>query len=687
MKNECFENRELSWLRFNARVLEEARAESNPLLERLCFTAIFQSNLDEFFRVRVGNLLRKQQENPKKPDAVSNMKPKAQLRAIYEQVRALAPARDSAYHEIMGALRKEGLEQVSVQSASSAEQLMLSEWFKREIRPLSLPVIVDKGKPFPFLRDRALYIVLRLESKSGIRMGILPVSDQCQRIIRLGSSGRFILAEDVILAYAHTVFGNSRVIDRTILRVTRSASITPEDIGEMRTGDTRVDMELMLQERKRLPVVRAELSETFYQPALDYLCKKLNITQEQVFFAKAPLDLSFAYECKNLAPDPKLQYARMVPQKSAMIAEHGSMFPQIRKKDILLSYPYESIRPFLRLLDEAADDPAVLSIQITLYRMARDSRVIAALCEAAGRGKEVTALTELRARFDEEGNIKWSKALERAGVHVIYGPENYKVHSKLLLITRKNRGKIEHFTQIGTGNYNEKTAAMYTDYCLMTADKQIAQDAANIFDALRDNKLPEPQKELLAAPYGLLEPVLEMIDDEIRHAQNGEDAYIGLRMNGLCDKTIMKKLIEASCAGVQIELLVRGICCLIPRIPDRTEHIEVRSIVGRYLEHGRVYFFGTPDRMRVYLGSADFMPRNTVKRVEICAPVKDAALRKRLYDEFQLQFHDPAKARYRTADGDYHLPEGGNPAENSQEALHRAAYERAHEMERAGADD
>ena len=687
MKNECFENRELSWLRFNARVLEEARAESNPLLERLCFTAIFQSNLDEFFRVRVGNLLRKQQENPKKPDAVSNMKPKAQLRAIYEQVRALAPARDSAYHEIMGALRKEGLEQVSVQSASSAEQLMLSEWFKREIRPLSLPVIVDKGKPFPFLRDRALYIVLRLESKSGIRMGILPVSDQCQRIIRLGSSGRFILAEDVILAYAHTVFGNSRVIDRTILRVTRSASITPEDIGEMRTGDTRVDMELMLQERKRLPVVRAELSETFYQPALDYLCKKLNITQEQVFFAKAPLDLSFAYECKNLAPDPKLQYARMVPQKSAMIAEHGSMFPQIRKKDILLSYPYESIRPFLRLLDEAADDPAVLSIQITLYRMARDSRVIAALCEAAGRGKEVTALTELRARFDEEGNIKWSKALERAGVHVIYGPENYKVHSKLLLITRKNRGKIEHFTQIGTGNYNEKTAAMYTDYCLMTADKQIAQDAANIFDALRDNKLPDPQKELLAAPYGLLEPVLEMIDDEIRHAQNGEDAYIGLRMNGLCDKTIMKKLIEASCAGVQIELLVRGICCLIPRIPDRTEHIEVRSIVGRYLEHGRVYFFGTPDRMRVYLGSADFMPRNTVKRVEICAPVKDAALRKRLYDEFQLQFHDPAKARYRTADGDYHLPEGGNPAENSQEALHRAAYERAHEMERAGADD
>ncbi|MCR4760221.1 MAG: polyphosphate kinase 1 [Oscillospiraceae bacterium] len=687
MKLSCFENRELSWLRFNARVLEEARTESNPLLERLCFTAIFQSNLDEFFRVRVGNLVRKQKEEPKKADSLSDMKPKEQLRAIFEQVRTLTPERDTAYHEIMAALRSEGLEQVSVSSATAAEQNILSDWFKREIRPLSLPVIVDKGKPFPFLRDRALYIILRLESKSGIRMGILPVSDQCQRIIRLGSGGRFVLAEDVILAYAHTVFGNSRVIDRTILRVTRSASISPEDIGDMRTGDTRADMELMLQERKRLPVVRAELSETFYQPALEYLCKKLEITQEQVFYAKAPLDLSFAYECKNLAPNPALQYARMVPQKSAMVAEHGSMFPQIRKKDILLSYPYESIRPFLRLLDEAADDPAVLSIQITLYRMARDSRVIAALCEAAGRGKEVTALTELRARFDEEGNIKWSKALERAGVHVIYGPENFKVHSKLLLITRKNRGRIESFTQIGTGNYNEKTAAMYTDYCLMTADKQIAADAANIFDALKANQLPQPQTDLLAAPYGLLDPVLKMIDNEIEYAQNGEDAYIGLRMNGLCDKTIMKKLAEASCAGVKIELLVRGVCCLIPRIPEQTENIEVRSIVGRYLEHGRVYFFGTPDRMRVYLGSADFMPRNTVKRVEICAPVKDAALRTRLYDEFCLQFHDPVKARYRTADGDYHLPEGGNPAENSQEALHRAAYERAHEMEHAKNDE
>jgi len=681
MKSACFENRELSWLRFNKRVLEEAQSPDNPLLERLCFTAIFQSNLDEFFRVRVGNLLRKKEEDPKKKDPISKLKPKKQLKLISEQVRAMAPVRDATYHDIMLALRAEGLEQINIHAATPAEQLMLSEWFKREIRPISMPVIVDKGKPFPFLRDRQLYVILRLESKSGVRMGILPVSDQCQRIIRLGTGGRFILAEDVIQAYAHTVFGNSRVIDCTTLRVTRSASITPEDIGDLKTGDFRVDMELMLQERKRLPVVRVELSETFYQPALEYLCEKLKVTADQVFYAKAPLDLSFAYECKNLLQNPKLQYERMVPQKSAMIEENRSMFSQIRKKDILLSYPYESIRPFLRLLDEAADDAKVESIQITLYRMARDSRVIAALCEAAGRGKRVTALTELRARFDEEGNIEWSKALERAGVRVIYGPENYKVHSKLLLITRKNRGKTESFTQIGTGNYNEKTAAMYTDYCLMTADPEIAEDAANVFAALENNELPQPQPHLLVSPFGLRPPVLEMIDDEIRRAEAGEDAYVALRMNGLCDKTIMNKLIEASQAGVRIELLVRSVCCLIPRVPDFTENIEVRSIVGRYLEHGRVYFFGTEDRMKVYLGSADFMPRNTTKRVEVCAPVRDAGLKKRLYSEFRLQFTDPVKARYRTADGEYHLPEGGNPADNSQETLHRAAYERAEQRE------
>ena len=677
LKNQCFENRELSWLRFNSRVLEEAQCPSNPLLERLNFTAIFQNNLDEFFRVRVGNLQRSEAEDPKQEDSLTGMTPQQQLNAIYEQVRALAPARDAAYHAIMGELRAYGLEQIDMRTATAEDQRVLTDWFKREIRPLSMPVIIDKGKPFPFLRDRVLYIVLRLESKSGIRMGILPLSDQCQRIIRLGSGGRFILAEDVILAHAHTVFPGCRVIDRTILRVTRSASISPEDIGSLRTGDFRTDMQIMLQERKRLPVVRLELSETFYQPALEYICKKLKIDDKQVFYAKAPLDLSFVYDCHTLAADPALRYERLVPQKSSMINERRTMFTQIRKHDILLNYPYESIRPFLRLLDEAADDPAVTDISITLYRMARDSRVIAALCEAAGHGKNVTALTELRARFDEEGNIEWSKTLERAGVRVIYGPAEYKVHSKLLLIIRKYRGKTERFTQIGTGNYNEKTASLYTDYCLMTADPQIGNDAFQVFEALRSNEIPQPQTELLVAPYGLRDRVIELIDREIEAAQNGETGYIGLRMNGLCDRGIMKKLIEASCAGVRIELLVRGICSLIPRIPEKTENIEVRSIVGRYLEHARVSIFGCGERTAVYIGSADYMPRNTKKRVEICAPVHDPKLKKRICDEFRLQFDDPVKARYRTADGEYHLPESADPSLNSQEQLHLAAYRRA----------
>lgn len=677
MKNNCFENRELSWLRFNARVLEEAQCSATPLLERLNFTAIFQNNLDEFFRVRVGKLLRDRAEDPKQTDPLTDMTPQKQLDAVFDQVRALVPARDNAYHTVMGELRSHGLEQVTMRSATVEEQRILADWFKREIRPLSMPVIIDKGKPFPFLRDRVLYIVLRLESKSGIRMGILPVSDQSQRIIRLGSGSRFILAEDVVLALAHTAFANSRVIDRTILRVTRSASISPEDIGTLRTGDFRTDMQIMLQERKRLPVVRMELSETFYQPALEYLCKKLDIKSQQVFYAKAPLDLSFVYDCNTLVSDPALRYDRMVPQKSGMIDEHRMMFTQIRRHDILLNYPYESIRPFLRLLDEAADDPAVTDISITLYRMARDSRVIAALCEAAGHGKKVTALTELRARFDEEGNIEWSKTLERAGVQVLYGPQDYKVHSKLLLITRKYRGKTERFTQIGTGNYNEKTAAIYTDYCLMTVNPQIGEDAFQVFEALRRNELPQPQKELLVAPFGLRTRVMQMIDREIEAVNNGETGYIGLRMNGLCDRSIMKKLVEASCAGVRIELLVRGICSLIPRIPEKTEHIEVRSIVGRYLEHARVYIFGEEGRNGVYIGSADFMPRNTKKRVEICAPVLDSGLKARICDEFRLQFDDPVKARYRTADGEYHLPEQGDPSQSSQELLHKAAYRRA----------
>lgn len=677
MLHMALENRELSWLRFNQRVLEEAQSPNVPLLERLGFTAIFQSNLDEFFRVRVGKLLRKKKEDPKSKDAMSKMTPKEQLRAIFDTVRTMTPARDAAYHEIMASLRPYGLEQVTMLTATASEKTMLAEWFKREVRPLAMPMIVDKGKAIPFFRDRSLYVVLLLESKSGVRMGIVPVTDHYPRLIQLGNAGRFILAEDVILAFAHTLFRNSVVIDRTIMRLTRSASIDLEDLGDTATQNPRADMETMLQIRKRLPVIRMELSETFCVPALRYLCKQLQLKDEQIFYAKAPLDLSFAFECKNIVPVPALQYERMVPQISDAVVPRRAMFTQIRKRDILLHYPYESIRSFLRLLDEAAEDPAVMRISITLYRMARDSRVVTALCEAAGRGKEVVALTELRARFDEEGNIHWSKILEQAGVRVIYGPEEYKVHSKLLLIERKMRGKTERFTQIGTGNYNEKTAALYTDYCLMTANPQIGAEAAAVFDSLMQRELPQPLEQLLVAPYGLQKAVLAAIDEQITQAEQGNAAYIGLRLNGLCDKTIMKRLVDASCAGVKIELLVRGICCLIPGVEGLTENISVKSIVGRYLEHARIYIFGKGDNARVYLGSADFMPRNTMHRVEICTPVLDPDLRNRVIQEFELQFNDPVKARIRQADGDYLLPISSADAMDSQTQLHKNACARA----------
>lgn len=676
MSNPVYENREISWLRFNQRVLEEAQSHDVPLLERLAFTAIFQSNMDEFFRVRVGKLLRKKKESPDSEDSITKLTPKIQLRQIFDMVRTLNPAKDAVYHEIMDELRPYGLEQVTMQTATEDERSMLAEWFKREVRPLAMPIIVDKGRAVPFFHDRALYVVLLLESKSGVRMGIVPITDQYPRMIRLNKGGRFILSEDVIQAYAHLLFRNSVVIDRTVMRLTRSASIEQEDLGDMASGHPRNDMELLLQMRKRLPVIRMELSETFCAPALQYLCKQMKLKDSQIFYAKAPLDLSFVYECKTLVSDPVLQYERFSPQTSASVSPRRSMFTQIRKHDILLNYPYESIRSFLRLLDEAAEDPAVVRISITLYRMARDSRVVAALCEAAGRGKEVIALTELRARFDEEGNIHWAKVLDQAGVKVIYGPEGYKVHSKLLLIERKMRGKTEYFTQIGTGNYNEKTAAIYTDYCLMTADPQISSDASAVFAALLENKLPDAQENLLVAPYGLQNRFLEMIEKQMHLAENGQPAYIAMRMNGLCDKEIMQKLIEASCAGVKIELLVRGICCLLPGQEGLTENITIKSIVGRYLEHARVYIFGMGEDAKVYLGSADCMPRNMLRRVEVCAPVKDAALCKRLIEEFHLQFNDPVKARMRKADGDYLLPASQSGAVDSQSALYACACKR-----------
>lgn len=616
-----YENRELSWLKFNERVLEEAQDKRVPLLERLNFAAIFQSNLDEFFMVRVGSLYDQMLVNPKKKDNKTQMTAKKQLSAIFDKVNELEPMKDIAYKNIMLELMEHGVEQVNFRSASIEEQKYLEAYFKKEIKPLISPLIIDKKTPFPFLNNKQIYCALQIQSKSNIKIGIIPASGQFNRVILLNGGKRFILAEDLILHYAPNVFKNYKIIDKTLFRITRNADITVEEGLYDHDLDFREVMEELCKKRKKLHPVRLQLSETFSQPALEFLCKKLELNEEHIFYLKTPLDLSFAGDIADICNDPSLKFDKLVPQKSESIAETMNIIPQIKRRDILLSYPYESIKPFIQLLNEAAKDPKVTDIKITLYRLAKNSQIIEALCDAAENGKNVLVLVELRARFDEENNIGWSRRLQDSGCNIIYGPRDLKVHSKLLLITRKIGQKTEYITQIGTGNYNEKTSALYTDLSLMTANPDIGTDAERLFDALLNNRLIEESEHLLIAPLALRDPILQMIDEEIEFARNGEPAYVGIKINSLCDKTIIDKLIEASQAGVKIDMVIRGICSLIAGVEGFTENITVTSIVGRYLEHSRIYIFGTEKRRKIYISSADYMTRNTIRRVEVAAPV------------------------------------------------------------------
>ena len=609
-----YENRELSWLKFNERVLEEAQDKRVPLLERLNFAAIFQSNLDEFFMVRVGSLYDQMLVNPKKKDNKTQMTAKKQLSAIFDKVNELEPMKDIAYKNIMLELMEHGVEQVNFRSASIEEQKYLEAYFKKEIKPLISPLIIDKKTPFPFLNNKQIYCALQIQSKSNIKIGIIPASGQFSRVILLNGGKRFILAEDLILHYAPNVFKNYKIIDKTLFRITRNADITVEEGLYDHDLDFREVMEELCKKRKKLHPVRLQLSETFSQPALEFLCKKLELNEEHIFYLKTPLDLSFAGDIADICNDPSLKFDKLVPQKSESIAETMNIIPQIKRRDILLSYPYESIKPFIQLLNEAAKDPKVTDIKITLYRLAKNSQIIEALCDAAENGKNVLVLVELRARFDEENNIGWSRRLQDSGCNIIYGPRDLKVHSKLLLITRKIGQKTEYITQIGTGNYNEKTSALYTDLSLMTANPDIGTDAERLFDALLNNRLIEESEHLLIAPLALRDPILQMIDEEIEFARNGEPAYVGIKINSLCDKTIIDKLIEASQAGVKIDMVIRGICSLIAGVEGFTENITVTSIVGRYLEHSRIYIFGTEKRRKIYISSADYM-RSEERRV------------------------------------------------------------------------
>ena len=683
-------NRELSWLKFNERVLEEAENTEVPLCERMNFVSIYQSNLDEFFRVRVGSLQDQMLVNKKIRDNKTKMTSEEQIKAILKVVKKLNKRKDAAYKKLMDKVAEYGITLVDFTTAKPDEKKFLEQYFNHEIVPLSSPTIVGKRQPFPFLRNQEIYAVVVLQTRSGKeRIGIIPcTNNMVERLIELpGGKGRYILSENIVLHYIGKVFKGYKVIGKSLIRVVRNADIDADALYD-EDLDYREFMADLMKERKKLSPVRLDMSREIDGSVVESLCRYLDVSPERVFRSEAPLDLSFIFTIQDhLRMNPELFYERRVPQKSASFRDGVSILKQIEEEDKLLSYPYESIRPFLNMLNEAAEDDSVISIKMTLYRLAKQSKIVEALCEAAENGKEVVVLVELRARFDEENNIRWSRMLEKAGCQIIYGLEGFKVHSKLCLITKKGKDGIEYITQIGTGNYNEKTARLYTDLSLMTVDEKIGMDAARVFQALTKGETVEESDHLLVAPKCLQNRIIEMIEEEIRHKKNGEDAYIGLKLNSLTDKRIIDKLTEASQAGVHIDMIIRGISCLIPGIKGQTENIRIISIVGRFLEHSRIYIFGCGERRKYYISSADFMTRNTVKRVEVAAPVYAPAIKERIQGIFDLMLSDNKKAREEDSEGNYALVKCEGEPVNSQEALYQEAYDKAAQRNAGQASD
>ena len=680
MADTIYMNRELSWLKFNERVLEEAENPENPLCERLTFASIYQSNLDEFYMVRVGSLVDQMLLAKDIRENKTNMTPEEQLDAILARTKKLNRKRDVVYEEIMENLEQYGIHMLNFHKIEKEDRNYLERYFEAEVAPVISPSIVGKRQPFPFLRNKEIYAVVVLETKKGKeKLGIIPCSSAgIQRLIPVpGKTGTYMLSEELILHFVSKIFKGYHIKAKSLLRVTRNADIDADALYD-EDLDYREFMVELIKARKKLAPIRLELSREMDGDVVETLCEYLEVDKNYVFRGDIPLDLSFVFQIQDgLRKRTELFYEKRIPQKSPLFNSHEPILDQIAKKDRFHSYPYESIKPFLTMLHEAANDEDVVSIKMTLYRVAKQSKVVEALIEAAENGKEVFVLVELKARFDEENNIGWSRLLEDAGCHVIYGLDGYKVHSKLCQIMKKKDGNVEYYTQIGTGNYNEKTARLYTDLSLMTADPKIGMEAARVFQALAMGETVEDMEYLLVAPRCLQNKVLAMIDEEIEHAKAGEPVYIGLKMNSLTDKRIMSKLVEASCAGVHIDMVIRGICCLIPGVKGQTENIHIISIVGRFLEHSRIYIFGTQERARIYISSADFMTRNTLRRVEVAAPIEDSDIRMQIQEMFVTMLSDNRKARSMNNKGIYKIEPSDNAPLNSQEVFLQQAYDNA----------
>lgn len=677
---EYTQNRELSWLRFNQRVLEEAQDESVPLMERMKFVAIFTSNLDEFFMIRVGSLYDMAVADSKKQDIRSGMTPKQQLEEIYKAVAPLYKERDKTYAEIKKQLQPYGVCGLDFKELEQQEKKYVKKYFKEQVLPVLSPQIVDANHPFPHLLNKDIYVVATLKMENNVMLGIVPVPQYISDVLYLpGHDVRYIRMEKVIMEYLELVFEQYQVSDKNYICVTRNADIAPDDEALADNEDFRYIMKETLHKRRKMAVVRLETAAPLGKEMEKYFCDRFKITPECIFRTKMPMKLGFIFAIADKIPESMrkaLIDEPFTPQPAAALAEGISVMEQVKRKDVLLSYPYESMDPFLQLIKEAAFHPDVMTIKITIYRLAKKARLVEYLCAAAENGKEVTVLIELRARFDEQNNIEWSERLEEAGCRVLYGFEGYKVHSKICLITYRsksepnNKNEIRYITQIGTGNYNEKTAKMYTDYSLMTANQEIGTDAAEFFKNMSIGNLHGAYRHLIVSPVSLKARVLATMDEEI---EKGSAGRIIMKMNSVTDVDFIRKVEEASCAGVKVDLIVRGICCILPQVPGHTENVRVTSIVGRYLEHPRVFVFGKGEKTKIYIGSADMMTRNTEKRVEVACPVYDEAVKKRLLHQLKVMLADNVKAREMAEDGTYHKKAESGRKINAQETFMQEA--------------
>lgn len=681
------QNRELSWLQFNKRVLEEAADPRVPLLERAKFLAIFTSNLDEFYMIRCGSLYDLSLIDNAKIDKKSGMVPSQQLDAIFNETSKLYKLRDNVYKDINSTLNALQLSCISFKTLSKDQEKFVKNYFDTNITPLLSPQIIDPHHPFPHLVNKAQYLFLEIYEDKNKHFALIPIPDFANRIVYIPNYGHcYMLIEQIMFHCIERLFKNCKVLNKTIVRITRNADINLNEDQIDDDDDYREYMKHIFKKRNRLAPIRLEVYKEIAQNSMEYLCSHLSLKQEQVFISKCPLELSHIFKMIDLAPTidkTPLLYKPFNPQQNPSLNLEKPCIPQVLDHDILLFYPYQSMDGFLKLLKDASEDKHVVSIKITIYRLAKHSKIVRYLCRAAENGKDVTVLMELKARFDEQNNISAAEELEESGCHILYGFENYKVHSKICLITYKDKGEYTYITQIGTGNYNEKTSTMYTDLSYITSRKEIGKDAVTFFQNMSMSNLEGQYQHLWVAPSNLKSSIIKEIDNQIHLAKQNKTARIRIKMNSFTDLDIIRKIAEASKAGVKIDMIIRGICCLIPGIPNETENVTILSIVGRYLEHSRIYCFGNGQDTKIYIASADCMTRNTEKRVEIGCPIQDEKLKNQILEYFNLLMNDNVKSRKLDSNGHYEQIESHNAPLNSQEECMNLAIQMAKETKKS----